>query len=127
MPAHRVQRVLDAIAPLVSLDARVPGRDNEAGDSLGALLADDAQPVADVAERVTYRSVVDRMLRALDDREQRIITMRFGLDGHAPAASGVIAATMHLSTERVRQIEARALSKLRHPSVEPEARELVAG
>ena len=127
VPAHRVQRVLDAIAPLVSLDARVPGRDNEAGDSLGALLADDAQPVADVAERVTYRSVVTRMLRALDEREQQIITMRFGLDGREPAASAVIATALHLSTERVRQIEARALSKLRHPSVEPEARELIAG
>jgi RNA polymerase primary sigma factor len=127
VPAHRVQRVLDAIAPLVSLDARVPGNDNEAGDSLGALLADDAPPVADVAERVTFHSVVTRMMQALDEREQRIITMRFGLDGRAPAASGAIAVALHISTERLRQIEARALSKLRHPSVEPEARELIAG
>jgi RNA polymerase sigma factor (sigma-70 family) len=66
-------------------------------------------------------------MRILDRRERRILTMRFGLDGREPATSRDIAAELDLSRERVRQIEARALSKLRHPSVEPEARELLAG
>ena len=67
------------------------------------------------------------MMSVLDERERTIVTMRFGLDGRAPAESSAIAAAIGLSTERTRQIEARALSKLRHPSLEPEARDLLAG
>jgi RNA polymerase primary sigma factor len=76
--------------------------------------------------RGTFRPVLERMLDVLDERERRIITMRYGLDGPS-TSSADIAATLHLSTERIRQIEARALSKLRHPSVQPQARDLVAG
>ncbi len=122
----RVQRVLDAIAPLVSLDAPVATGDGNDGDVLGALIADDAPSVAELAERATFRGVLDSMLRVLDARERKIVSMRFGLD-MPPASSAVIAREMHLSAERVRQIEARALSKLRHPSVNPEARQLLAG
>ena len=67
------------------------------------------------------------MMQVLDRRERTIMKLRFGLDGKQPATSRDIAKTLGLSTERIRQIEARALSKLRHPSVEPEARRLLAG
>jgi RNA polymerase sigma factor (sigma-70 family) len=127
VPAHRIQRVLDAISPLVSLDAPVATPAGSDGDALGALIADDAPAVAELAERATFRRVVDRMMAVLDERERKIVMMRFGLDGRAPVESTAIAAAVGLSTERVRQIEARALSKLRHPSVEPEARDLLAG
>jgi RNA polymerase primary sigma factor len=127
LSAERIRRVLDAITPLVSLDAPVGTPSGADGDALGALLPDDAPAVAELAERATFRRVVDRMMAVLEPREQKIITMRFGLDGRSPAESGEMAAALGLSTERVRQIEARALSKLRHPSVEPEARELLAG
>jgi RNA polymerase sigma factor (sigma-70 family) len=127
LPAHRIQRVLDAISPLMSLDAPVSTPTGNDGDALGSLIADDAPAVAELAERATFRRVVDRMMAVLDERERRIVMMRFGLDGRTPAESNVIAASLGLSTERVRQIEARALSKLRHPSVEPEARDLLAG
>jgi RNA polymerase primary sigma factor len=123
----RVRRVLDAIRPFVSLDAPTGTGDGTDGDALGNLVADDAPSVAEVAERATFRPVLERMMRILDRRERRILTMRFGLDGREPATSRDIAAELDLSRERVRQIEARALSKLRHPSVEPEARELLAG
>jgi RNA polymerase sigma factor (sigma-70 family) len=124
LSAARVQRVLDAIAPLVSLDA--PVGDTADGDALGALIADDAPSVAELAERSTFRGVLDRMMGVLDARERRILSMRFGLDA-PPASSTVIAREMHLSAERVRQLESRALSKLRHPSVNPDARHLLAG
>ena len=127
LSAQRIQRVLDAVSPLMSLDAPVATPSGADGDALGSLIADDAPAVAELAERATFRRVVDRMMAVLDERERTIVTMRFGLDGRAPAESNMIAAAVGLSTERVRQVEARALSKLRHPSVEPEARDLLAG
>jgi RNA polymerase sigma factor (sigma-70 family) len=127
LPAHRVARVLEATAPLVSLDAPASSSDEATHESLGAFIPDGAPAVADLAEGATFGTVLDRMMRVLDTRERRIISMRFGLDGRDPATSGEIAINLKLSTERVRQIEARALSKLRHPSVEPTARELLAG
>ncbi len=127
LSAPRIQRVLDAVSPLLSLDAPVATPTGTDGDALGSLLADDAPAVAELAERATFRRVVDRMMAVLDERERTVVMMRFGLDGRAPAESSAIAAAVGLSTERVRQIEARALSKLRHPSVEPEARDLLAG
>ncbi len=127
LSAARIQRVLDAVSPLISLDAPVATPAGGDGDALGSLIADDAPAVAEIAERATFRRVVDRMMAVLDERERTIMTMRFGLDGRAPAESSAIAAAVGLSTERVRQVEARALSKLRHPSVEPEARDLLAG
>jgi RNA polymerase sigma factor (sigma-70 family) len=125
LSAARVQRVLNAVAPLISLDAPTSGADGDPGDELGSLLADDAPSVADVAERSTFRAVIDRMFEVLDRRERLIMRMRFGLDGELPATSGAIAKVLGISSERIRQIEARALSKLRHPSNEPEARTLL--
>ena len=120
----RVARVLAAIAPPVSLDA--PLRDGH-GDSIGALLPDNAPGVEEQAACVMYRPVVTRMLSVLDERERMVVAMRFGLGGIQPAAPSQVAATIGLSSERIRQIEARALSKMRHPSVEPGARTLFAG
>ncbi|HEX5096600.1 MAG TPA: sigma-70 family RNA polymerase sigma factor [Acidimicrobiia bacterium] len=127
LPVERIRRVLDAIAPVVSLDAPLHFADGTSGDTLGSLVADAAPPVDDLAIHSTYRGVLDRMMGVLDERERVRVCMRFGLDGEDPAQSAAIAKVLHLSTERVRQIEARALSKLRHPSVEPEARLLLAG
>jgi RNA polymerase sigma factor (sigma-70 family) len=127
LSSARVQRVLNAVAPLVSLDAPTSGADGDPGGGLGTLIADDAPSVADVAERSTFRTVIDRMFQVLDRRERLIMRMRFGLDGEEPATSGTIAKVLGLSSERIRQIEARAMSKLRHPSLEPEARMLLAG
>jgi RNA polymerase sigma factor (sigma-70 family) len=127
MSPVRVRRVLDAITPLVSLDLPTRTPDGGSGDTIGSLMADPGLAVDEQAVRSTYRSVLERMMAALDERERVLIRMRFGLDGTPPADSAAIARELHLSTERVRQIEARTLSKLRHPSVDPEARTLLAG
>lgn len=127
MTSVRVRRVLDAITPLVSLDRPLRTPEGGPGDTIGSLVADPGLAVDEQAVRSTYRGVLDRMMAVLDEREQVLIRMRFGLDGAPPAESTAIARELHLSTERVRQIEARALSKLRHPSVDPEARLLLAG
>ena len=55
-------------------------------------------------------------LQALSDREQRVIRMRFGLDDGHPQTLEEVGRAFHVTRERIRQIEAKALRKLRHPS-----------
>ena len=64
--------------------------------------------------------------RILDERERRILSLRFGLDRGEPRTPDEVGELVHLSRERVRQIEARALSRLRHPSADTGIRWLLA-
>ena len=69
---------------------------------------------------------VGRLLAPLDPREREILTLRFGLDRGEPRTLEEVGAHFHLTRERIRQIEARAMSKLRHPSSDTGARDLLA-
>jgi RNA polymerase sigma factor (sigma-70 family) len=69
---------------------------------------------------------VDRLLEPLDTREREILTLRFGLDRGLPRTLEEVGDHFHLTRERIRQIEARAMSKLRHPSSNIGARDLLA-
>jgi RNA polymerase sigma factor (sigma-70 family) len=68
---------------------------------------------------------VNEMLVALDEREREILRLRFGLDRGQPRTLDEVGARFSLTRERIRQIEARAMSKLRHPSLDGGARELL--
>jgi RNA polymerase sigma factor (sigma-70 family) len=70
---------------------------------------------------------VERLLSALDEREREIIRLRFGLDRGEPRTLEEVGEIFNLTRERIRQIEAKAMSKLRHPSAEQSVRELLAG
>ena len=70
---------------------------------------------------------VATMLDVLDARERDVLRMRYGLDRGDPRTLEEVGAHFHLTRERIRQIEARALSKLRHPSADVGARTLLAG
>ncbi|HUR17333.1 MAG TPA: sigma-70 family RNA polymerase sigma factor [Acidimicrobiales bacterium] len=70
---------------------------------------------------------ISRLLSFLDGREGAILRMRFGLDGGEPMGVEQVAMRFNLSRERIRQIEARAMSKLRHPSIDTGALELLTG
>ena len=67
------------------------------------------------------------MLEALDEREREILRLRFGLDAGHPRTLDEVGAVFSLTRERIRQIEARAMSKLRHPTLDRGARELITG
>ena len=68
---------------------------------------------------------VNKLLVGLDEREQQILRLRFGLDRGQPRTLDEVGVVFSLTRERIRQIEARAMSKLRHPSLDRCARELL--
>ena len=68
---------------------------------------------------------VAKMLTTLDPRESEILRLRFGLDRGVPRTLDEIGARFDLTRERIRQLEAKALSKLRHPTVYRSAHELL--
>jgi RNA polymerase primary sigma factor len=71
---------------------------------------------ADLAVRQLLKELVAATLGSLSDRERRVIELRFGLDDDRPRTLEQVGATFGVTRERARQIEAKALRKLRHPS-----------
>ena len=98
--------------------------DAELGDTL-----EDRSAVSpfDAAAAALVSGEVNKMLIALDEREREILRLRFGLDRGEPRTLDEVGAHFSLTRERIRQIEARALSKLRHPSTHSDPHELLTG
>ena len=71
------------------------------------------------------RLEINRLLAPLDEREREILRLRFGLDRGEPRTLEDVGEHFNLTRERIRQIEARAMSKLRHPSSDTGARDLL--
>ncbi len=101
------------------------------GDSLtefGDLIEDHSQPSpCDTAMAGLLALEVTKLLSGLDQREQEIISLRYGLDGGAPRTLAAIGERFDLSRERIRQIETQALAKLRHPATVNAARGILDG
>jgi RNA polymerase sigma factor (sigma-70 family) len=111
---QRVREVRDAMQELVSLDRPI-GEDGDA--TMGDLIADaDGVDPADTALEGDALSQIDAALRELDDRERLILVLRFGLQGEEPRTLEEIGEHFGLTRERIRQMQNRALAKLRHPS-----------
>ena len=92
----------------------------------GDLLEDHSQlSPCDAAILTLLPLEVTILLDALDEREQTIITMRYGLDRGEPQTLAEIGERFELSRERIRQIEEKAMSKLRHPANPNSARSLL--
>jgi RNA polymerase sigma factor (sigma-70 family) len=123
IPEGRVIDILRHVAEPLSLSEPL----REDGDAeLGDVVADrDAVSPFDAAAVVLLRDEVNKMLVALDEREREILRLRFGLDRGQPRTLDEVGACFSLTRERIRQIEARAMSKLRHPSVDRDARGLL--
>ena len=125
VPEGRVTDILRHVAEPLSLSE--PLRDD--GDAeLGDVVADQAAVSPfDAAAVALLRDEVNKMLVALDEREREILRLRFGLDRGQPRTLDEVGECFSLTRERIRQIEARAMSKLRHPSLDRGARELLNG
>ena len=113
LTVQRVREVRDAMQDLVSLDKPI-GEDGDA--SMGDLIADAAVSTRP-SRPARGRDLSDRCrVHELDERERIILILRFGLDGQEPRTLEEVGQHFDLTRERIRQMQNRALAKLRHPS-----------
>jgi len=111
---ERIREVREAMQDLVSLDRPI-GEDGDA--TMGDLIADaDSTDPADEAQSQDAVAQINAALDALDERERVILILRFGLGGEEPQTLEQIGEHFGLTRERIRQMQNRALAKLRHPS-----------
>jgi RNA polymerase primary sigma factor len=114
MSADKVREILKIAQEPVSLETPIG---EEEDSHLGDFIPDDETPTpADAASATMRREVIERQLRTLTPREEHVIKLRFGLyDGRCRTLEEV-GKEFRITRERIRQIEAKALRKLRHPS-----------
>jgi RNA polymerase primary sigma factor len=114
IPVERVEQVLSMVQEPISLDVPI-GEDGDA--TLGDLIeATDAVDPHAAAEANALQGAIAEALAELAPREQRILRMRFGIGGRADHTLEEIGNEFGVTRERIRQIEAKALEKLRDPS-----------
>jgi RNA polymerase primary sigma factor len=121
VPAERVREIVRILPQPISLESSV-------GDEADATLADfivdeNAPDMDDAATKIVLRAQVDGVLGTLTPRERRVVELRFGLDGDKLYTLSEIGAELGVTRERIRQIETKALRKLRHPSRSKQLRE----
>jgi RNA polymerase primary sigma factor len=124
LSVERVSEILQMSQEPVSLETPI-GEDAE--NELGDLIQDSSAPApADVAAQSSMREQVDRVLSHLQDRERRVLELRFGLFDGRPRTLEEIGGELNLTRERIRQIERKALGRLRGDVHVAELRELLA-
>ena len=114
MPAWRVSEILKMSQEPVSLETPVG---EEEDSHLGDFIQDDN--VAVPQEAAAFTLLHEQLMEVLDtltEREQRVLRLRFGLDDGRPRTLEEVGRQFQVTRERIRQIEAKALRKLRHPS-----------
>ena len=110
---EKLDRIIEAARRVVSIDAPLTG---DADSDLGDLLPEAQTPSPlDRLKAEDMRETAEALLRQLDPRERRVLRLRFGLETGEQQTLEEISHRFRLTRERIRQIEARALRKLRHP------------
>ena len=124
LPEAQVSELLQYGADPISLETPIGADgDTELADVVADLAA--ASPFDVVADGM-LGGEIDKLLAPLDEREREILRLRYGLDRGDPRTLEEVGCALNLTRERIRQIERTALSKLRHPSVEAGAHDLLA-
>lgn len=114
MSGDRVREIFKISQDVTSLDTKV-GEDEDS--SLGDFIPDESQPTpVDAASKQLLRDHLDEVLDTLSEREAKVLSLRFGLDGGQSRTLEEVGKVFGVTRERIRQIEAKALRKLKHPS-----------
>jgi RNA polymerase primary sigma factor len=113
VPAKKVEEVFRAIQDPIALQTPIGDEDTELEDFIGDKTS--PSPYSD-AERVEGSEQLQRVLRTLSPKEEKVIKMRFGIGADRDHTLEEVGRYLSITRERVRQIEAKALRKLKHPS-----------
>lgn len=114
MEPDRVREILKIAQEVTSIDAKV-GDDEDS--FLGDFIEDTSQPAPDVlASKELLKENLEEVLSTLSEREAKVLKLRFGLNGSKPMTLEEVGREFGVTRERIRQIEAKALRKLKHPS-----------
>ncbi len=114
IPEEKVREILKISQEPVSLETPIG---EEEDSHLGDFIEDDNVPApAEAATQMLLREQLDKVLDSLTDREKKVLRLRFGLDDGRQRTLEEVGKEFNVTRERIRQIEAKALRKLRHPS-----------
>ena len=114
MPVERVREILKISQEPVSLETPIG---EEEDSHLGDFIQDDNVPVpAEAAAQTLLKEQLDEVLDTLTEREQKVLRLRFGMDDGRARTLEEVGKEFDVTRERIRQIEAKALRKVRHPS-----------
>ena len=114
LPVDRVREIQKISQEPVSLETPIG---EEEDSHLGDFIQDDNVPVpAEAAAETMLKEHINEVLHTLTDREERVLRRRFGIDDQRARTLEEVGKEFNVTRERIRQIEAKALRKLRHPS-----------
>jgi RNA polymerase primary sigma factor len=114
LPAEKVREIVKVAQLPVSLEAPIG---EEEDSHLGDFIEDrNAMPPVDTASKQLLKEQISEVLGELTPREQRVLVLRFGLEDGRSRTLEEVGQEFNVTRERIRQIEAKALRKLRHPS-----------
>ena len=114
MPVDRVREIIRISQDPVSLETPIG---EEEDSHLGDFIPDELAPApAEVASLSLLKEQLDEVLSTLTEREAKVLRLRFGLDDGRPRTLEEVGQRFQVTRERIRQIEAKALRKLRHPT-----------
>ena len=114
MPVDKVREIMRVAQEPVSLETPIG---EEEDSHLGDFIPDDEAPApADAASHTLLKEQLGDVLSTLTSREEKVLRLRFGLEDGRPRTLEEVGKEFDVTRERIRQIEAKALRKLRHPS-----------
>lgn len=114
MPVDKVREIMRVAQEPVSLETPIG---EEEDSHLGDFIPDDEAPVpAEAASQTLLKEQLADVLKTLTPREEKVLRLRFGLEDGRPRTLEEVGKEFNVTRERIRQIEAKALRKLRHPS-----------
>jgi RNA polymerase primary sigma factor len=116
---ERVRQITQVSREPLSLEAPIGEDDAHIGD----FVQDQAASTSDAAARTLLRDEVRDVLRNISDRERKVVELRFGLADGRSRTLEEVSVVFHVTRERIRQIEATALRRLRHPSLAQKLRD----
>lgn len=114
MPVDKVREIMRVAQDPVSLETPIG---EEEDSHLGDFIPDDDAPApAEAASHTLLKEQLNEVLNTLTEREAKVLKLRFGLDDGKARTLEEVGQRFDVTRERIRQIEAKALRKLRHPS-----------